>query len=125
MTLYEGKYIAVPNDNTHFKSRFDNFGTWLKYVGIRLPNPFTEVCYGGNFAIKLSRARKLTNELHAMESSLRRGDNIEEGHFAERAWAGIFSKPLSEEQQLRLKSIKIDLFSSKESAKSGGTIPVP
>jgi hypothetical protein len=31
-------------------------------------------------------------------ASLSRGDNIEEGHFAERTWAALLSKPLGLEQ---------------------------
>ena len=33
----------------------------------------------------------------AIEKSLSRGNNIEEGHFCERIWGGLLNKPLSTE----------------------------
>lgn len=37
-----------------------------------------------------------------MEQSLSRRSNIEEGHFAERVWAGLLSTPLSNFQESAL-----------------------
>jgi hypothetical protein len=38
-----------------------------------------------------------------IEDSLMRGDNIEEGHFAERSWAALLSNPLEDFQVEALK----------------------
>ena len=35
---------------------------------------------------------------HAIESTLERGDNIQEGHYVERSWARLLAKPLSNYQ---------------------------
>ena len=40
-----------------------------------------------------------------IELSLSRGNNIEEGHFAERSWAGLLAYPLADEQVQLLESI--------------------
>merc|ERR1712157_183489 len=90
-SLGEYKGVAI-------KSPFPNFGHWLDNMGIKLPQPTTPVCYGGNFVAKASRvyANKLT--LQRMERSLTRGNSIEEGHFAERTWAVLFSYTFNSKQ---------------------------
>ena len=35
----------------------------------------------------------------SLERSLSRGDNIEEGHFAERTWAGLLHRPLNDSER--------------------------
>ena len=60
-----------------------------------MPGPLTPVCYGGNFAAKASQIYSKKKLWERMATSLSRGDSIEEGHFAERAWAGILSYPLN------------------------------
>lgn len=109
VSFYAGTFKSasgelIPNNSSKFKSRYANLGSWLGSIAHHhLPTPYTEVCYGGNFAIKLSKAKMLEQDLNAIEFSLLRGDNIEEGHFAERVWAGLFSKPLSYNEQMHLK----------------------
>jgi len=88
------------NNSTGFKSPHKNLGDWLESLDIQLPSPFTPVCYGGIFAAKVSKIRSIPKEkFEAIAKSLSRGDNIEEGHFAERTWAGILSASLSEKEQ--------------------------
>jgi len=97
-TAADGK--RVWNDSTGFKSPHKNLGDWLESLDIQLPSPFTPVCYGGIFAAKVSKIRSIPKEkFEAIAKSLSRGDNIEEGHFAERTWAGMLSAPLSEKEQ--------------------------
>ena len=45
-----------------------------------------------------------TNELNLndLKKSLRRGDNIVEGHFVERSWAGLLTNPLKDYQMTAL-----------------------
>ena len=71
-------------------------GAWLHDLGIKLPQPLVPVCYGGNFAVKIANAQQVPHQIWSnMELSLSRGDNIEEGHFAERTWAGVLYRNLS------------------------------
>lgn len=91
-----------PNDHPNvaeFKSKYRNMGAWLSDLNISLPLPLTPVCYGGNFAATRSSIEKVPHEIRLnLERSLRRGDSIEEGHFAERSWAGLLFRPITEEE---------------------------
>lgn len=89
---------AVP-----FRSHFSSLRQWVASSKI-LPRHdaymmFSEalmpVCYGGQFAF-LTENLKLRPKRtwHALRSSLSRGDNIEEGHMAERIWAALLAKKM-------------------------------
>ena len=54
------------------------------------------VCYGGQFAVLKENIERIgLGGFATLRDALTRGDNIEEGHFAERLWAAILtSKPL-------------------------------
>ena len=65
------------------------FSDWLGHVGVQLPTPVVPVCYGGNFAVKVSNILSVTKTIDMIRNSLTRGDNIIEGHYAERTWAGL------------------------------------
>jgi len=60
------------------------------------PTPaLVQVCYGGMFAASAANIFKQDARVwKAMEKSLSRGDNIEEGHYAERLWGALLSTPL-------------------------------
>ena len=50
------------------------------------------VCYGGTFAATATAVRRTPrSDWIALRDALTRGDNIEEGHFAERLWAVLLS----------------------------------
>ncbi len=91
-----------PAENSHdviFKSKYKNMGAWLQDMGILLPKPLSPVCYGGIFAVKRPQIAEVPGYIwRSMEKSLSRGDNIEEGHFAERTWAGLLFPRLKAEQ---------------------------
>ena len=73
---------------------------WLDAMNLSLPARFTPVCYGGSFAVKSSQIFSIPADTWlAINKSLSRSNNIEEGHFAERTWAGIFSAPISLESE--------------------------
>lgn len=92
---YDRKGNKILNDSTGFKSKYVNMGGWLKDMGITLPSPVTAVCYGGMYAVTADRVHAVGHEVWSrIEESLSRADNIEEGHFAERTWAGLLSLPL-------------------------------
>jgi len=81
--------------NDKFESKYDHLGDWVDQLNITLPSPLIPVCYGGVFAATASQISKKKTIWSSIEKSLSRGDNIEEGHFCERVWAGLLSKPLS------------------------------
>ena len=74
---------------------------------INLPSPLTPVCYGGNFAAKATQIYPRKDLWKRMVTSLSRTNDIEEGHFAERAWAGILSYPLNSNETAVMASIPI------------------
>lgn len=80
-----------------FSSEFHNLGEWLSYVGAHFPDSLlTEVCYGGTFLVTRDQILAVdAKTFQNIEVSLSRGNNIQEGHYAERSWAGILSRPLS------------------------------
>jgi len=98
-------FLSMSYKGSNIKSPYANMGDWLDIIGIKLPSPITPVCYGGNFAVKASQIYPRRAVLKRMKDSLRRSDNIEEGHFAERTWAGLLSPPLNYNQMEALQSI--------------------
>ncbi|CAJ1961170.1 unnamed protein product, partial [Cylindrotheca closterium] len=109
----------VWNDSKGFKSPFKNLGQWLESLDISLPSPLTPVCYGGIFAAKQTKIKSIPKvKWEAIAKSLSRGDNIEEGYFAERTWAGLLSAPLSEEEQWSI--IGKRSYVNRVAAKDGG-----
>jgi len=87
-----------------FASGFANFREWQTSIPLKLPQPVTEVCYGGSFAATTQAVKLQTLHVwQAMEKSLSRADNLEEGHFAERSWAGLLSNPIADYQVRALK----------------------
>merc|ERR1712003_362350 len=73
-----------------FKSPYRNLKSWLtEALSAGLPTPATPVCYGGNFVAKLRNIMSNTHVWPALTRSLERAVSLEEGHFAERSWAGL------------------------------------
>lgn len=79
-----------------------DFRTWLYSMQVSLPRPVSPVCYGGNFAVKMSNVLNVRGPLQNILISLSRGDNILEGHFAERTWAALLSCRLPREMLFRI-----------------------
>lgn len=89
-------WVREKRDKNHeFKSQYQNLGDWVDQLNISLPSPLMPVCYGGTFVATVSQISKQNPSWNLIEKSLSRGDNIEEGHFCERIWAGLLSKSLS------------------------------
>jgi hypothetical protein len=66
-------------------------------VDALLRHRFFPVCYGGSFGATASRLQMVPRQTWArIEALLSRGDNIEEGHFTERLWAGLLLPPMAE-----------------------------
>jgi len=104
-TILKSFAIDVYKSKEKIKSNYSSMDSWLNDMGIDLPT-YAPVCYGGNFAAKATQIYSKRIIWEKMEASLMRGDNIEEGHFAERTWAALLSRPLSlEETDILKKSI--------------------
>mmetsp|Transcript_3117 Transcript_3117/g.4278 ORF Transcript_3117/g.4278 Transcript_3117/m.4278 type:complete len:696 (-) Transcript_3117:494-2581(-) len=64
---------------------------------------FVQVCYGGTFAVDIDQILKVDEVLfERLVTILSRGNNIEEGHYVERSWAGILAPPITPEERLAL-----------------------
>jgi hypothetical protein len=85
------------DDNANFASKNgDTLGEYAILMGIgAAANKVVPVCFGGNFMAHSRRIQKLPRDLwKRIETSLSRDNNIAEGHFAERLWANMLSRPL-------------------------------
>ena len=86
--------------------RSENISVWLGTSG--LPSviqalesmPVWHMCYGGSFATRREHIYRWPVQLWRwMAEELIRGDNIIEGHYAERVWGALLSPPLSVARQ--------------------------
>jgi hypothetical protein len=88
-----GEKVSFHNDN------IQNLGEWIDQLNLHpaaLNQDIVPVCYGGVFAATSYQVAVQPKRVwKAIEDSLSRGDNIAEGHYAERMWAALLSKPLS------------------------------
>ena len=80
--------------------------SWVDALGLKLRQPVTPVCYGGVFASTVKRLKEIDRGTwERLEHSVSRGDCIIEGHFMERAWAGLLSlEPLPDKEMLSLRN---------------------
>lgn len=86
-----------------FISDFIVLKDYMNYNNYSFPERLTEACYGGVFAATRRAIQKQPRKLwQSLEKSLRRGDNIVEGHFVERSWAGLLTDPLKDYQMTAL-----------------------
>ena len=84
-------------------------------IGWEFPNRnLTMVCFGGTFALPLSRLVELSQEpqmkslLCSIHSLLNRtAMPMVEEHYMERTWAGLFSRPLSQKHTEILRSMQM------------------
>ena len=85
-----------------FQSPARPLKNWLETSGVlpysKISQIFTPdetlvpVCYGGQFAVISENTRRVPQEGWAMlAGALSRGDNVEEGHFAERSWGALLT----------------------------------
>jgi hypothetical protein len=86
------KYTRIERDeNLLFKSQYDTLKEWRDDMGLVFPDSeYINVCYGGAFLFQKRGVLLQSESAWAnLEIGLSRGDNIQEGHFAERSWASI------------------------------------
>lgn len=86
-------------DTAPFHSSFANLGAF--YTSLKAKPSFDEepdavpVCYGGIFAAKMPAIHRQSMQVwRSLEKALERGENIAEGHYAERSWARLMATPL-------------------------------
>mmetsp|Transcript_15379 Transcript_15379/g.32541 ORF Transcript_15379/g.32541 Transcript_15379/m.32541 type:complete len:362 (+) Transcript_15379:227-1312(+) len=88
--------------NAGFRSQVGtNLGEFTSALNITLPPILTPVCYRGHFSTTPSRIVQYPLQFWVnLRDALGRADNLEEGHYMERLWAAILSKPyFATEQQ--------------------------
>ena len=83
-----------------FVSRVRPYGPWLDSIlngSVAPSGELWPVCYGGNFVAMASSIRAVPMSVWSRaENSLSRENNLEEGHYMERTWAGLLTPRLSE-----------------------------
>ena len=97
------------NGTVPFASVYENLGAF--YQSLPIPeeesteDDVTPVCYGGIFSASTANIYKREMSVwKSLRTKLERGDNIQEGHYAERIWARLLSTPLKPYQGLALKN---------------------
>ncbi len=97
-----GNRNGYKSDGVKFDSGNETLAEYYNYLArftsrdiIPPKQELVQVCYGGKFAASVENIKKIEPSLwKALENSLTRGDNIQEGHYAERIWAYLLSTPL-------------------------------
>ena len=98
-TISEYKPMTINDrneDSVLTKRNYTNLGEWSKSIGLVVfpDSEYINMCYGGNFLVeKKGILLQSEDAWKNMTISLSHGDNIQEGHFAERSWASIVAPP--------------------------------
>ncbi len=92
-SLEEYKRVRRDDNAAFLNEKYKNLKSWKEDMNIVLPeSPSFPICYGGMFGL---RKKYILNQPFSVwgniTKSLERGDNIIEGHYAERMWAGMLS----------------------------------
>ena len=91
-------YVA---DAGYVNESFESFETntslsnWWHDLDLHMPKPIMPICYSGYFAAKVASILPRRPVLSQIYRSLERGDNIIEGHYAERTFAALLLPPLN------------------------------
>ena len=109
---YNRSHVGAKNstnddDNSDFEAPQRPLGSWLhslllgnssEFIGTE---GFMPICYGGVFMTTIgSIFSSPVQDWTPFVDSLSRGDNIEEGHYMERVWAGLLSPSISNEERM-------------------------
>jgi hypothetical protein len=97
-TFSLNSYGMYKNPPDGFQAKRRPLGKWWDHLGLAFGRhgsaAVLPVCYGGNFAVRMDMIRAVNSIVWPLlVAGLERGDNQEENHYAERTWAGLFSKP--------------------------------
>jgi len=117
MAEYDRNVKGYNVDETEFKSQFTTLGSWYNSLNAgEVANNVTHVCYGGVFAASVDNIlRRDISVWKAVETSLARGNNVLEGHYAERSWGHLLSTPLQPYQAEALISKSDGVYMNKNS----------
>ena len=86
---YMAEGLCNRNNNPFIKSEYPSFQAWKK--AIIDDRPIRYIAFRGMFAVCKENIKYIKKEIYVnLLSSLSVGDNIENGHFAERIWAHLF-----------------------------------
>ena len=86
---YQAEGICNRNDNKFIKSEYPDFQTWKKEIIDSVPMKY--LAMRGMFAVCKENITYIDKSIYInLLKSLSVGDNIENGHFAERIWAHLF-----------------------------------
>ena len=94
-----GGYTA--RDDVDFAGNL-TFQDWFDALHLRMPDPVMPVCYAGTFAVKPENILTSRRNWSRMLKLLERGDNIIEGHYAERTYAAVLMPNLPLRLQERI-----------------------
>jgi len=107
---YVQRYEVEGAKNVGFKSEYDNLRHWHTSLGVIPTVELVQACFEGRFSASVSQIKKVEDRVwRKMEEELRRGDNIEEEHFAERTWGVLLSQPLPAIRVEALKDFSIKI----------------
>jgi len=99
---YRAEGLCNRNDNPFIKSEYPDFKTWKKAIIDERPMHY--VSMRGMFVVNKENILHIPKQIYEnLLKSLSVGDNIENGHFAERIWAHLF-RQYSFDTKLNLKS---------------------
>jgi hypothetical protein len=86
---YQAEGVCNRNNNPFIKSQYKDFQEWK--VDLVDDRPIHYVAMRGMFAVSRENIKHIEKSIYEnLLKSLSVGDNIENGHFAERIWAHIF-----------------------------------
>ena len=113
------------NDTGFIRAKQHPLGEWHRSLNYTLPWPAAPVCYGGSFAVKASRIAPKRQLMQRFEEALSHGNNIEEGHYAERSWAALFQNIEGGENVLKWASAESNTQGAMMGLLRGCRKPVP
>jgi len=86
---YQAEGVCNRNDNPFIKSEYNDFQAWKK--ALIDERPMRYVAMRGMFSVAKENITHIDKKIYEnLRDSLSVGDNIENGHFAERIWAHLF-----------------------------------
>ena len=100
---YHAEGVCNRNNNPFIKSQYKDFQEWK--VNLVDDRPMHYIAMRGMFAVSRENIKHIEKSIYEnLLNSLSVGDNIENGHFAERIWGHIFRQYSFD------KNVKINAF---------------
>lgn len=119
---FEIAWSRTPADGIiDFKSDYENISDWRQAMEIVYPNTdLVPVCFGGMFMSQKKGLLKQPQRVwDNLEENLSRANNLEEGHFMERTWAGL---AMPAENDKYLENITTFILPKIRFAEEGGAL---